>query len=111
MEETMFERFTDHARSAVVTAQELGVRYGQVGEEQLLLGIARTEGSAGASALNSLGVDARRVEDIVGPPPAGEPRTRVPFAPDAKRVFEVALTEAVARGHDRFGSATCSWAS
>jgi hypothetical protein len=34
MDETMYERFNDHPRSAVVIAQDVGVRYAHFGKEQ-----------------------------------------------------------------------------
>ena len=55
----MFERFTDRARSAVVSAQDEahGLGHGYLGTEHLLLGVAHVPGGA-ATVLDRLGFDA-----------------------------------------------------
>jgi ATP-dependent Clp protease ATP-binding subunit ClpA len=103
----MFERFTDEARIAVVAAQKLGRARGYVGSDDLILGVARA-GGAGARALESAGVsltsrqDGREgggVEQPVEEAPA------LPFTRGAKESIGRALRAAVARGHNRLGSA------
>jgi ATP-dependent Clp protease ATP-binding subunit ClpA len=72
----MFERFTEHAREAVVQAQAeaRALRHNYIGTEHLLLGVARVEEASGAAALDRVGFDlaqARRdVERIIGTGPA-----------------------------------------
>ncbi len=104
----MFERFTDAARRAVTLAQEeaRGLNHDHIGSEHLLLGLLR-EGGTAARALASAGVsleDVReRVEATVGrgtePPPE-----HVPFAPNGKKVMELAMREALRLRHDHIGT-------
>jgi ATP-dependent Clp protease ATP-binding subunit ClpA len=55
----MFERFTERARTVVVTAQEEARALGhpQIGGEHILLGIVTQPESVGARVLRQLGVD------------------------------------------------------
>jgi ATP-dependent Clp protease ATP-binding subunit ClpC len=120
----MFERLTESARKVVVLAQEEArrFRHGYVGTEHLLLGLLLEEASAAGMVLKDLGVtlEAARsqVEDVVGygsesygseriGAEAGEDTVaslQVPFTPRAKRVFELALREALTLGHNYIGT-------
>ena len=104
----MFEHFTDKAIKAVMLAQEEARRLGHnfVGTEQILLGLIGEGTGVAAKVLTELGVtlqDARKeVERIIGRGSRPVP-TDIPFTPKVKRVFEQALTEARALGHNYIG--------
>lgn len=94
----------------VVLAQEQARSLGhtQIGTEHLLLGLlAEQEGLAGR-VLASLDVRIESVrEQIVaisgsGPEPAG--LRQIPFVPEAKKVLEGALREAISLGHNYIGT-------
>jgi Clp amino terminal domain, pathogenicity island component len=96
---SMFERFTNRARRAVVLAQEEArlLNHDYIGTEHLLLGLIHEGEGVAAQALESLGISLEavrnRVEEAIGrgqEPPAGH----LPFSPRAKRVTELALREA-----------------
>jgi len=115
----MFERFTEGARKVVVLAQQEArrFRHNYVGTEHLLLGLLLEEDSAAGVVLKGLGVNLEKarkaVEDVVGSE-AGrdlsgaeaeeEESIQAPFTPRAKRVFELALREALALGHNYIGT-------
>jgi ATP-dependent Clp protease ATP-binding subunit ClpA/plasmid stability protein len=104
-----FERFTQKARAGVVFAQEeaRGLAHNYVGTEHLLLGLLRVEDSVAARTLARLGVEEQafraRVEELIGrgTETAGE---QIPFTPRAKKIFELALREALALRHDFIGT-------
>jgi len=102
-------RFTDRARRAVRLAQEEALlrRHGHVGTEHLLLGLLYEGEGVAARALASLGISLEQVrartEEIIGrgqDPPAGD----IPFTPQAKKVLELSLREALALGHHYIGT-------
>ncbi len=106
---TMFGRFTEKARAAVVLAQDeaRGLAHNYVGTEHVLLGLLGVEDGVAARAVAKLGVDAgsfrARVEEIIGrgtETPAGQ----IPFTPRAKKVIELSLREALALRHDYIGT-------
>lgn len=83
------------------------LRCGTGVEDLRRLARAQAPGGLDAAALSSIGVDLAAVRDQVessfgtgalDPPPATRPRT---FAPDAKKLLEVALREAVRLHHRR----------
>ncbi len=100
----MFERFTDGARQVVVLAQDEARTLGNdsIGTEHLLLGLLREENGVAAQVLAALGItleDARtNAARVVGGTP-GKPVTgQIPFTPQAKKVLELALREALSLG-------------
>jgi ATP-dependent Clp protease ATP-binding subunit ClpA len=105
----MFERFTDRARSVVVTAQDEARerRHNYIGTEHLLLGLYASPASVAARVLRdlSLGYDDVRagIDAIVG---EGDttPRGHIPFTPRAKKVLELALRESKHLGHNYIGT-------
>jgi hypothetical protein len=104
----MFERFTERARQVVVLAQEeartLGHSY--IGTEHLLLGLLREHEGLAARVLESLGIELGRVrEEVVRSVGTGEETVagRLPFTPDAKKVLELALREALNLHHSYIG--------
>ncbi|MGW4641976.1 Clp protease N-terminal domain-containing protein [Sphaerisporangium sp. NPDC004334] len=103
----MFERFTDSARRAVVSAQEEARRldHGHIGTEHLLLGLlGEGKGLAGTmlagSGLTLEGVRAD-IEEMVG---RGEnspgAHIHIPFTGRAKKVLELSLREALQLHHN-----------
>ena len=100
----MFERFTDRARRVLVLAQEEARRLGQhfIGTEHILLGLIREEDGLAAQALRSLGValdDAREKVQEKRDPAISTPTGSMPFRPEAKKVLELSLREALQLGH------------
>ncbi len=105
----MFERFTESARQVVVLAQEEArkLRHGYIGTEHLLLGLMRENGRA-ATTLGSQEVELQAVRDWVvesvgegdEEPPAGQ----LPLTPRMKKIFELALEDAQALGHNAIGT-------
>jgi len=104
-----FKRFTSRARQAVVLGQEEArtLRHDYMGTEHLLLGLLAEGGGVASQALQQAGItlDAVRaeVEETVG---CGEatPRGHIPFTPQAKKVLELALREALQLGHNFLGT-------
>ena len=93
----MFERFTERARTAVITAQEQARALGhaQIGGEHILLGILTQPESIGAKVLSQLGVDeaAVRVEvAVLGHSDA-----------DALKAFGIDLEQVRRRAEEAFG--------
>ena len=105
----MFERFTDKARRVVVVAQEEARRlnHNSIGSEHILLGLLRVPDSIGCRALESLGASIDGLHDrlieVVGPGPAPT-AGHIPFTPDARKVLESALREALQIGHNYIGT-------
>ena len=104
----MFERFTERARQVVVLAQDEAGKVGhrQVGSEHLLLGVLSEGQGIGAQALASCGVwlDPARAAVAASGRDRAQEVTQIPFSPDAKRVLERALREAVRLGHNYIGT-------
>jgi ATP-dependent Clp protease ATP-binding subunit ClpC len=104
----VFERFTDPARQVVVFAQDearaLGHDY--LGTEHLLLGLIREDRGAAARVLASAGVgeDAVRARAATTGVAAELKAGQIPFSPNAKRVLEQSLREAVRRKHGYIGT-------
>jgi hypothetical protein len=122
-------RFTGRAQSAVRAAidEARTADNAFVGTEHLLLGILDVPGSLGITVLEKLDVTAERLRDEVTsrllppetePPPGtrgrgrgrghrrgpdGPPRRRIPFTPQGRRVFDLAVGEALALGHNYIG--------
>jgi ATP-dependent Clp protease ATP-binding subunit ClpC len=105
----LFERFTERARQVVVLAQEEArtLKHGHVSTEHILLGLLREEEGVGARALASFDITLERVRGevvrIVGVGGDVSPG-QIPFTPAAKRVLELAHTEARALGHNYIGT-------
>lgn len=101
----MFERFTERSRKIAVMAQEEArhMEHNYVGTEHLLLGLLRQDEGVAARILTSLDVTLDEVraqlESIVGYGEEGA-GGQAPFTRRSKRVFELALGEALQLGHD-----------
>jgi ATP-dependent Clp protease ATP-binding subunit ClpA len=106
---TMFERFTDRARRAIVLAQEEArmLNHNYVGTEHILLGLIHEGDGVAAKALEGLGIslDAVRqqVEEIIGQG-LEVPSGHIPFTPRAKKVLELSHREAAQLGHNYIGT-------
>ncbi len=106
----MFKRFTDRARLVVVRAQEEArtLDHHYLGIEHLLLALTHESiGGVAAKVLDSLGIGLeavrQQVEEVTG---RGEqaPSGHIPFTPQAKKVLELALSEARVLGHNYIGT-------
>jgi ATP-dependent Clp protease ATP-binding subunit ClpC len=103
------ERFTQRARRVLSLAQEEAERlqHSYIGTEHLLLGLMREEGGVAGRVLSELGLDQRRVEELVermtsskrSPGPA-----QMDLSPSTKRVLELAVDEARRMGHHYIGT-------
>jgi ATP-dependent Clp protease ATP-binding subunit ClpC len=105
----MFERFTERARRSLVIAQDEArtLQHGFIRPEHILLGLIRAEGLA-STALRDAGVDldaarAKVAKAIITAPSAGYV-DKVPFSPQAKKVLELSLREALRLGHNYIGT-------
>ena len=105
----MFERFTERARQVVVYAQDeaRALKHNYIGTEHLLLGLLREEEGPAARVLEGLDVTVEetraQVVRIIG---EGEetPGAQIPFTPNARKVLELSLREALALGHRYIGT-------
>jgi hypothetical protein len=104
--------FTDEVRRALEAAREeaLRLRHKRVGTEHLLLGIATRPGSVTQQVLGALGlapeslVDAINRSVVSGPNPPEVTGPDLPYAPRAKKVLELAMTEARELNHTYVGT-------
>ncbi len=105
----MFERFTDQARRVVALAQEEArmLKHNRIGTEHLLLGLIQVDDGMAAESLESLGISLaavrEQVEEIIGHG-RWTPPVNIPYAPQAKKVLEMSLREALALGHHTIGT-------
>jgi hypothetical protein len=104
-----FDKFSDHARTALTLAQDEAQRFNHnyIGTEHLLLGLLRVDDCMATRALRNLGVELPKVraavEFIIGRgdlPVVGE----VGLTPRAKRVIELAIDEARRMDHHYIGT-------
>jgi len=103
------ERFTQRARRVFVLAQEEAERmqHSYVGTEHLLLGLVREDGGVAGRVLRDLGVEPRKVEQLVEQmthPGQRQPNARLDLSPGTRRVLELALEEARRMGHHYIGT-------
>jgi ATP-dependent Clp protease ATP-binding subunit ClpA len=105
----VFERFTDRARQVVVEAQAEArrLRHNYIGSEHILLGLLHVEEGVAGRILLPLGVTVEDVRAdvvrVVGEGPAVT-TGQIPFTPDGKKLFELALREAQAVGDQHIGT-------
>lgn len=105
----MFERFTERARQVIVLAKEESrtLHNGYIGVEHLLLGCIREGEGLAWRALDNLDVceEAETLRQTLNcPPSSDDPQGEVPFHPEAKKVLELALREALTLGHNYIGT-------
>src|SRR5437879_3345884 len=103
------ERFTQRARRVLSLAQEEAERlqHSYIGTEHLLLGLMREEGGVAGRVLRDLGLDPRRVEELVERMTRAGQRTstaRLDLSPGTKKVLELAVDEARRMGHHYIGT-------
>ena len=103
-----FSRFTPRAATTVeVARQEAGrMHSAAVGTEHLVLGLVAAGGLA-VEVLRALGLTDERIRAAVqaaAPPAVEDGPERVPFAATTKRALEVAVREALRRGHNYIGT-------
>jgi ATP-dependent Clp protease ATP-binding subunit ClpC len=106
---SMWEPFTKLAQHSIVLAREEACRLGNtdIGTEHILLGIIAQGDTIAVKALEMLGIDLARVRVEVeanagrGAPPI---RDEMRFAPDAKRVIELAFEEARMQSYNYIGT-------
>ncbi len=103
------ERFTQRARRVLSLAQEEAERlqHGQIGTEHLLLGLMREEGGVAGRVLRDLGLDLRRVEDLVtrlSDSGTYSSASQLDLSPGTKKVLELAVDEARRMGHHYIGT-------
>ena len=103
------ERFTQRARRVLSLAQEEAERlqHNYIGTEHLLLGLIREEGGVAGRVLRELGLEQRRVEELVERMTRASTRTTAiqpELSPGTKRVLELAVDEARRMGHHYIGT-------
>ena len=103
------ERFTQRARRVLSLAQEEAERlqHNYIGTEHLLLGLMREEGGVAGRVLRDLGLEQRRVEELVERltrATTRTPNTQLDLSPGTKRVLELAVDEARRMGHHYIGT-------
>ena len=103
------ERFTQRARRVLSLAQEVAehLEHNQIGTEHLLLGLMREEGGVAGRVLRDLGLDLRRVEELVTRLSTADERkttTQLDLSPGTKKVLELAVDEARRMGHHYIGT-------
>jgi ATP-dependent Clp protease ATP-binding subunit ClpC len=105
----MFERFTERARQVVMLAQDetRTFKHNYIGTEHLLLGLLREEEGVAARVLDTLDITIEEVRAqvarIVGQ--GDEVKTgQIPFTPRVKKVFELALREALSLDQKNIGT-------
>ena len=108
----MFNRFTDHARAVMATANREAQRFGHscIGTEHIFLGLLRESGGRGAAILKQKGVDIEgmlgEIEQLMrlkGVPSRGG-TGEVGRTPQAVDVVKYAVEEARSLGHDYVGT-------
>lgn len=105
----MFERFTDQARRVVSLAQEEArmLKHNRVGTEHLLLGLMQVDDGVAARSLELMGISLAavrgQVDEITGPG-RWMPPVNIPYAPQAKKVLDLSLREALSLGDHTIGT-------
>jgi ATP-dependent Clp protease ATP-binding subunit ClpA len=83
------------------------LRHNRIGTEHILLGLIQVDDGIAAASLEALGISRaavrEQVEEIIG---TGRwaPPVNIPYAPQAKRVLDMSLREALALGHHTIGT-------
>jgi hypothetical protein len=107
---SLFSRFTTRARGATAGAQEEArrARHDHVASEHIVLGLLREPDGLAAKAIEGLGValdDVRAaVVTAMGPAEGDEVTGHIPFAPEAKKVLELSVRDALRLGHNYVGT-------
>jgi ATP-dependent Clp protease ATP-binding subunit ClpC len=110
MSKNSMERFTQRARRVLSLAQDEAERmqHAYIGTEHLLMGLIREEGGVAGRVLRDLGLEPRRVEDLIERMTRAGKRTstdeRLDLSPGTKRVLELAVDEARRLEHHYIGT-------
>jgi hypothetical protein len=104
-----FSRFTERARQAVVTAQEIArqMRHASIGPEHIILGLLAIEGGAAAEVMVQIAGSAETIRKRVVraiPPRTENPPVHIPFEPEPKEALKQALDQALELGHNYIGT-------
>ncbi len=106
----MYERFTDRARKVMALANQEAHRFGHeyIGTEHILLGLVMEGGGVGANALKNLNVDLPgircEVDKLARPGKDTGIVSKLPAAPQAKKLIERAIAEARGLAHNYVGT-------
>jgi ATP-dependent Clp protease ATP-binding subunit ClpA len=106
----MFERFTDRARRALVVAQKHAHEFGhgRITPAHILLALSEEGSGLAERALVEAGVDVAglraRVAASSGSHSASRDADMLPFSPQAKKVLELSLREALRLGDKHIGT-------
>jgi hypothetical protein len=105
----LFGRFTERAKRAVETARTEARRMNnpQVATEHLLLGLLSEREGLAAQAIAAQGVTPKQVRGKiadVGRPTVDALPDHIPFAPESKKMLEMAVREALKMGHNYIGT-------
>jgi hypothetical protein len=104
-----FSRFTDRAREAVVKARDeaKAAGHGYIGTEHELLGLIDVPAGLAAKALLAQGITEEQIRAAVrvaAPSTDAEVGDQIPFTPRARKVFELAVREALRLEHNFVGT-------
>ena len=83
------------------------LQHHQIGTEHLLLGLMREDGGVAGRVLRDLGLDLRRVEELVSRLSTADERTtssQLDLSPGTKKVLELAVDVARRMGHHYIGT-------
>lgn len=106
----IFERFTDRARRVLVWAQEESRLLGHnfIGVEHILVGILDENEGVGALALKAFDLSPEmmrsKIEEFSPAANGGGSTGSPPFTPEAKKMLEYSLREALQLGHSYIGT-------
>jgi Clp amino terminal domain, pathogenicity island component len=107
-EQASWTRFTDRARNAVAAAASVAGRAGQdITSLHVLLGLVADDESLATKALAGQGVTAEVVRaalPTIADPPGPVRTGHIPSTPDAKKVWELTVREALRLGHNYVGT-------
>src|SRR5438552_1440793 len=103
------ERFTQRARRVLALAQEEAERLHHKGidSEHMLMGLLREEGGVAGRVLRDLGVEQKRIEEVIGEsaqPDALAAGKSAEVTSNCKRVLELAVDEARCMGYHYIGT-------
>ncbi len=106
---SMFNRFTEGGRRVIVLAREeaRSLKHDHVGTEHILLGLLQTQEGLAARVLASLDITVEAVRaQVMRVGGAGEDviSGELPFAPEARKVLELSMREALLLGHNYIGT-------
>jgi hypothetical protein len=105
---SMFERFTDEARTVVVGSEEhcRQAEHPEVGTGHILLALVDDPNGPATRVLIAKGVSPDKVREAIRAalgPGQGRMKGHIPFAADAKKLLELSLREALRTQSDHIG--------